>query len=280
MSNVLAALRGEGRTDEANALLQQLLVARRRIFGASEPPAHLQPPLEKLREAIDQVQTVEVEIASAASDASRLVYLNSATSMQDPDCFTANVASWQFEQLKSLGIKTSDDLVQRRIRVHGKLTDRDGWVQITVENIATQLELLTADGQWIRPQVGDKMIFAESVVPSVVQLREGIGQQATVEFRVQNVGGIEYRYLNSKINFRDPGGFTVVVEPDQVEALSDLIGADPVEELPGKLVRVTGPLQEMNAQLRIPVTVVAKQLSIVDDTDAPQQSDGALDKRR
>jgi hypothetical protein len=114
----------------------------------------------------------------------------------------------------------------------------------------------------------------------VVQLREGIGQQATVEFRVQNVGGIEYRYLNSKINFRDPGGFTVVVEPDQVEALSDLIGADPVEELPGKLVRVTGPLQEMNAQLRIPVTVVAKQLSIVDDTDAPQQSDGALDKRR
>ena len=53
----------------------------------------------------------------------------------------------------------------------------------------------------------------DSVKPPVSTLRTRIGRTDTVEFRIEAIGGMNHRYLNSMNNYQDPECFTVVIEP-------------------------------------------------------------------
>ena len=118
------------------------------------------------------------------------------------------------------------------------------------------------DPLWALREIGPEL-----VEPPIAALRKLIGSEQTVDFRVQVVGGREKRYLNSRSDWQHAGCFTAVIEPDQTPALGELGLANPSLELPGKLIRVSGKLEEhdQGRGLAIHVSSVHKQLEIVAD---------------
>jgi hypothetical protein len=168
----------------------------------------------------------------------------------------------QLTILEDLGVGHIADLVRRRIRVTGNIEQRNSQLSIPVMDVASQLEVLMPNGQWERPE-GTGM-RDEFIQPPISQLRTMVGSNQTVEFRVLGVGGERFRYLNSKFDYKDPNCFTAVIAPDQVPALKTL-GIDNMgANLRGKTVRVTGPVEDREGQVRIHVGDLAKQLHIVE----------------
>jgi tRNA A-37 threonylcarbamoyl transferase component Bud32/tetratricopeptide (TPR) repeat protein len=108
------------------------------------------------------------------------------------------------------------------------------------------------------------VINQEYLRPPIAELRSLIGKETTVEFRVQNIGGNERRYLNSNTDFRHKDTFTAVVQPDQVATFNKVFN-----RLKGKIVRVTGTVEERLGQPQIPITNLAKQFKVVGEPESP-----------
>jgi hypothetical protein len=119
-----------------------------------------------------------------------------------------------------------------------------------------------------RDELFDKAEGAvQHVDPSIDVLRNLVGQQATVKFRVLSVGGHTHIYLNSHADYREKSNFGVMIAANEVAKLPAIGIRDPWMELPGRVVEVTGVVEPGIGSLRI-AAVDLKQsgLRIVDET--------------
>lgn len=240
-----------------------------------ERPAYIKPPMPTLRGKLGQKATVELEVARVDQLGSGVVLMRSVGDISRPDCFDVMMPEPQLAHLKPFGIDFPDELVGKRIRVTGKLEEYSGHVELRIGNILTQLQIRTPEGNW---EPGDKQAheLAEFIEPPVSRLRELVGNKETVEFRVQHTGGRTRLYLNSRDDYQDRDCFIAVVSPDQVPAFAALGVNTPGSELLGKLVRVTGTVEEnaeRGGQIQIHITDLAAQLKIL-EKQAPKEGLG------
>jgi tetratricopeptide (TPR) repeat protein len=103
----------------------------------------------------------------------------------------------------------------------------------------------------------------EFVQPSIAELRKLLGNEQAVEFRVQELGGNQHRYLNSRSDYAHPDCFTAVVETNAIAAFDHKYVDSPI----GRIVRVTGKLEERKGQIQIRVSNLDAQLALVDAAD-------------
>jgi WD40 repeat protein/tRNA A-37 threonylcarbamoyl transferase component Bud32 len=233
---------------------------------------YLQPSMEVLRSKLGQEATVEFDVA-------RITFRNSIILLQskrDPgssDCFAIVLNEFQLSPLRHFGFARHDEAVGRRMRITGKLTEFGGEVQIVANDAASQLAMRNADGTWreasLQPSAGE-----EFIEPTIATIRGKMGEPLTVTLRVLTTGGRNHVYLNSKTDFKSLDCFTVVVEPDQVAAITSL-GVSSSSELVGKLIRATGTIEESSStpgQAVLRVKDIAKQLEVVDVIEQAAES--------
>jgi Flp pilus assembly protein TadD len=104
----------------------------------------------------------------------------------------------------------------------------------------------------------------EYVKPPIRQLRTLVGQKQTVEFRIRAVGWQQRLYLNAGAAFPNPNRFAAIIEPDQVRKLATILVNIPGEQLPGKIVRVTGEIEEREGRLEIRIASLENQLELIE----------------
>lgn len=103
---------------------------------------------------------------------------------------------------------------------------------------------------------------------SIDALRNVVGKQAIVRFRVLSVGGHTHIYLNSQVDYRDTTNFSVMIATNEVAKLPAIGLSDPWRDLPGRVVEVTGVVEpSVSGSMRIAVVDLKQSgLRIVDDT--------------
>jgi hypothetical protein len=79
------------------------------------------------------------------------------------------------------------------------------------------------------------------------------------------------------VNYQRPDCFTAIIEPDEAAAFDSLGYADPASGLVGKIVRVTGQLEEEDGQIKMRIHTLDAQLQVVDSSAA--NSSRAYDSR-
>jgi tetratricopeptide (TPR) repeat protein len=300
---LLAAYRAAGRNKDAEALTaqqkEQALEVRRQQFGG-DTTIYLNPPIAELRKKLGENVAVELDVASVGRSSGGTVFLNSTADYRHPDCFYAVLPPRVVAHLDKLGIGQSDKLSKRRIRVTGELRsqDNDGRVQILVEDLPKQFELRAPEGNWQRAEAAadkpvlpehlspgisqlkdlartQKFLAAAGSAPPVVHLRRMAGEYQSVEFRVQGMGGSNSRYLNSHANYQRPECFTAIIDPDEAAAFDALGYSDPASGLLGKIVRVTGQLEEVDGQIKMRLHNLEAQLEVIDEDELPPASPSA-----
>jgi tetratricopeptide (TPR) repeat protein len=273
-----AAIRGQGTdlmapNERGNPLRSSLSSNLRQVNGASEvsmvdreklEASAMQPPISILRQKLGENVTVEFSIVQINS-ADNVMYVSSTTDRRLDSLSIILDESQADELVKGSGFKYLNDFLDRRIRITGKIEERSKKLQICVDDPADQIEILATDGQWFRPRVKQKATTLQGLVtPAIGELRAVVGQQRTVEFRVLNVGGVSRVYMNSMRNHRHSNCFSAVVESHQRKQFDSLGIRNPALQLPGKLVRVTGKVEEQDGQVKIRIRDLATQLKIID----------------
>jgi len=232
------------------------------LVEVTERSTYLEPAVSAIRQSIGKRLTVELQVATVGS-VSGLTLLNSMA-FTDPDCFTVVIAGSEARKLHALAGANVEKLVGRRIRVTGIVVEWQDTVEIKVDNLASQIEILTLDNQWVRYQGIDNDDSSKDYVnPPVAKLRTLIGGHHTVEFRVRMTGGIHHIYLNSMLNFQHPDCFTAAIEANQASSFNRIGIDEPLKELISRIVRVTGTLEDRDGQIQIRVTDLTKQLEIM-----------------
>jgi hypothetical protein len=219
-------------------------------------PVFMNPSISTIRAHIGEMQTVEFEVAYISGYGLNLYSMHDPTSSL---CFAVFLDSSQSWLLDQVGINDWHDLFTRRIRVKGQVERSFGRLQIKITDLSAQFELFTPEGKWIGIQS-----YANFVHPSVAELRKSIGRNKTVVFRVQNIGGNDRRYLNSRMNYKEPEAFSAVIEIDQVVGFKKLGLNDRQSDLRGRLISVNGTVQEQNGLIQIHVTDLENQFKFVD----------------
>lgn len=231
---------------------------------------YLQPTLTELKARIGEDATAEMDVAKVTLRGNGVVLLES---VGDKGGDTFQVVLYEphiAALLEPIGIQYADQFAGRRIRVSGELSTYDGHIQIKIRNIIRHLKIQTPDGGWLP----DDTLSSDLEVcrPPVSELRNSIGTERSVTFRVAFTGGLDVLYLNSRTDYGNPDCLTVVIEDDQVGRLA-LLGLErPVADLMGKTVQVTGTIDEnpsLKGQIQIHVRDVEKQLQLIDATEEP-----------
>jgi len=108
----------------------------------------------------------------------------------------------------------------------------------------------------------------EYIKPSIEELKQKVGEEVVVEFRLLATGGRTNVYLNSMENWRDEDCLAVQVV-DDVAANLQMLGFDsPKSDLMGKIIRCTGKLELNRGRPTIRVTDVEEQLKVLEKPSA------------
>lgn len=104
---------------------------------------------------------------------------------------------------------------------------------------------------------------------SPAEAAKKVGQNVTVEMRVQSTGGSRNSYLNSAPDFAQATNFTIFVPEAARKKFADAGIAKPDEHYYGKVIQVTGTVTESRGKPRI-VANEPGQLKILEEKSGPK----------
>jgi serine/threonine protein kinase len=136
--------------------------------------------------------------------------------------------------------------------------------QVTVQS-PSSINILAVDNQKKETDSTTKTSGTVFIATPIQDIRDSVGSEKSIVFRVASTGGNSNLFLNSLIDYKSSNCFATKVTTKAVAQFASVGYLNPKRDLIGKKIEVRGVVEIVDGRLQVVVTDLQKQLSVQAD---------------